>query len=147
MLKLFEEPIENTHFFLVLPDSSALLDTFVSRFYLIRAQNEAGAEIEAGAEDFIKMPLQKRLDFIKQLLAETEEEDEDGNEIIVLDSTRARAQKFLNALEVALHKRMPKTAQNNECFYQIFKVREFLRMPGSSTKTLLESVAIVVPNF
>lgn len=144
MLKLFEEPIENTHFFLVLPDTSALLDTFVSRFYLIAQKSDLSLDSKT-ADDFIKMPLQKRLDFIKQLLAETEEEDEDGNEIIVLDSTRARAQKFLNALEVALHKRMPKNAQNNECFYQIFKVREFLRMPGSSAKTLMESVALVVP--
>src|SRR3989344_2218828 len=33
LLKMFEEPIENTHFFLVTPDANALLKTFASRFY------------------------------------------------------------------------------------------------------------------
>ena len=29
LLKMFEEPIENTHFFLIVPDASALLKTFI----------------------------------------------------------------------------------------------------------------------
>src|SRR3989338_4421521 len=33
LLKIFEEPIEDTHFFVVTPDANALLRTLVSRFY------------------------------------------------------------------------------------------------------------------
>src|SRR3989344_5234823 len=107
LLKMFEEPIENTHFFLVVPDKNALLKTLVSRFYLISPTPGVGKEMEE-AEKFVKMPLRSRIDFIKELLTEPEEEDEEGNEIVALDSTRSKALKFLNALESVLH-----TKENN----------------------------------
>jgi hypothetical protein len=144
LLKMFEEPIENTHFFLVVPDVNALLGTLISRFYFVSTRQN----IVAGARDvekFISMSLQKRIDFIKELLAEEEGEDEEGNEIVVLDSARSKSLKFLNALETTLSK----CTFNSKvkCFEQIFKVREFLRMPGSSAKTLMESVALIIPNL
>lgn len=149
LLKMFEEPIENTHFFLVVPDVNSLLKTLVSRFYVISARQDLADEMQE-AEKFITMPLQKRIDFIKELLEESEEKDEEGNEIVALDSTRVQALKFLNALETALHQKFWtrfNLVQNTDFFEHIFKVREFLRMPGSSTKTLMESVALVVPNL
>jgi hypothetical protein len=148
LLKMFEEPIENTHFFLIVPDANALLKTFVSRFYLIKPEVESGDELEV-AEKFIKMPLKNRIDFIKELLIAPEEEDEDlpaqagGKNNI--DSTRSKSLKFLNALETVLHKKMPKTVFDTSFFEHFFKVREFLRMPGSSTKSLMESVALIIP--
>ena len=163
LLKMFEEPIENTHFFLVVPDTNALLKTLVSRFYLISPKSDLGEEMKE-AEKFINLPLKNRLDFIKELLTEEEIEDEEGNEIMALDSARSKALKFLNALEALLHSKIVKNfsgftlpgvpggtyaIQNSFqiCFSHLFKVREFLRMPGSSTKSLMESVAIVIPNF
>lgn len=146
LLKMFEEPIYNTHFFLVVPDANTLLETLVSRFYLIKSQTGLEGEL-SNAEKFIAMSLRSRVDFIKELLAEAEE-DSERNEIIALDSTRSKALKFLNALESVLHqKAMPKRHFDTSYFHQIFKAREFLRMPGSSIKTLTESVALVVPNF
>ena len=147
LLKMFEEPIENTHFFLVVPDANSLLKTLVSRFYVISARQDLAEEARA-AEAFIIMPTQKKIDFIKELLIEPEEKDEEGNEIIALDSTRAKSLRFLNALESTLHKKLvSKTVFDTEFFEHIFKVREFLRMPGSATKTLMESVALVVPKL
>jgi len=32
-------------------------------------------------------------------------------------------------------------------FQHFLKVREFLRMPGSSAKNLMESVALIIPIF
>jgi len=98
LLKMFEEPIENTHFFLVVPDTNALLKTLVSRFYLIHAESNLTNEKKI-AEKFINMSLVNRIDFIKELLVEPEEEDEEGNEIVVLDSSRSKVLKFLNLLE------------------------------------------------
>ena len=141
LLKVFEEPIENTHFFLIVPDTNSLLKTLVSRFYVISHMSDMWVETQ-DAEKFISMPLQKRIDFIKELLIEPEEDEE----LVVLDSTRSKALKFLNALESVLHgKNMSRTGLDT--FKQIFKVREFLRMPGSSTKSLMESVALIIPNF
>ncbi len=151
LLKMFEEPIENTHFFVTVPDTNSLLKTLVSRFYLIENGESLEKEIKE-AEDFLGMALVKRIDYLKGLLAESEEEDEEGNEIIALDSTRSKALKFLNALESILSKtvfdsnlsRMP---LDIGFFEHIFKVRELLRMPGASAKTLMESVALITPNF
>src|SRR3989344_303159 len=160
LLKMFEEPIDKTHFFLITPDTNALLKTLVSRFYFISTKSLS--EGEQDAEKFIQMPLQKRIDFIKELLTEVEEQGEEGNKIAPLNSSRSKALKFLNAIETLLHRKFEKnffgftlpgvpggsyTVQNSFqiCFDQIFKVRKFLRQPGSSTKTLMESVAIVIP--
>ena len=149
LLKMFEEPIENTHFFLIVPDVNALLKTLVSRFYLIKNKTDLGEEYQ-NAEKFITLPLNKRLDFIKELLIAPDEEDPEGNEIIVLNSTRSKALKFLNALELVMSKtvfdkNMSRTVFDIRIFECFFKVREFLRMPGSSTKSLMESVALVIP--
>ncbi len=140
LLKMFEEPIENTHFFLVVPDVNSLLKTLVSRFYLISVRACLAEEIK-NAEEFISMSLPIRIDFIKKMLAKPEEEEETS-----LSSSKAL--KFLNALEFSLHQKfVSKVSFDIELFSQIFKVREFLRMPGSSAKTLIESVALVIPNF
>ncbi len=168
MLKMFEDPIEDTHFFVVVPDLSALLSTFVSRFYVISPKQNLYTELKE-AEKFIAMPLEKRIDFIKELLVEPEEDvptESRGfttaqavGKDVSLDSTRAKSLKFLNALESVLHKKLVNftgllqpsagtfPAQNSlqACFEQIFTAREFLRQPGSSTKSLMESVALTVP--
>ncbi len=160
LLKMFEEPIENTHFFLIVPDTDILLKTLVSRFYLIK---NSSLPLTGEAEKFIRMPLRSRVDYIKEMLAESEDDDEEN---VSLDSTRSKAIKFLNALEFTLHKKQISNLMENserrkshpviregsrrqnfsaDYFNQIFKVREFLRMPGSSTKSLMESVALVIP--
>jgi hypothetical protein len=138
MLKMFEEPIENTHFFIIVPDADILLKTLISRFYLIRhTTNTTTTE----AEKFISISLRDRIEFIKELLVEVENENEE--DVPVLNSTRSKALKFLNAVEIVLEKKIKNVPV--DCFKQIFKVREFLRMPGSSTKSLMESIALVVP--
>jgi DNA polymerase III delta prime subunit len=146
LLKMFEEPIENTHFFLVVPDVNALLKTLVSRFYLISNKSNLTDETEE-AKDFIAMSLKNRIDFMKKLLVEDEEE---WNEVLVIDSARSKALKFLNALEFVLHQKvfMEKNSIKNfsgDLFTHFFKVREFLRMSGSSTKNLMESVSLIIP--
>ncbi len=139
LLKMFEEPIEDTHFFVITPDMDALLKTLISRFYFISTKSDLNNTKDA--ERFITMPLKTRLDFVKEFLNETEEDEG----AIPTDSNRAKALRFLNALETTVSKAV--FNKKIDCFEHIFKVREFLRMPGSSTKTLLESVALVVPNF
>ncbi len=146
LLKMFEEPVLDTHFFVIVPDTNALLKTFISRFYLISSKTDSEKE-KREAERFIALSPKDRILFIKELLTEEEEKDEEGNEIVASDSTRSKALKFLNALEFTLHNKILKNTFDTACFEQIFKVREFLRMPGSSTKSLMESVALILPNF
>jgi hypothetical protein len=145
LLKLFEEPIQDTHFFIITPDANALLKTFVSRFYFISVRQDLVTG-KIDAEKFIKMSLPTRIEFIKNLLTEPEDE-------IIEDGVRSKALSFLNSLELVLHEKMlskidfDNKDKNLSFFYQILKVREYLRQPGSATKSLLESIAISVPVF
>ena len=142
LLKIFEEPIENTHFFIITPNTDVLLKTLVSRFYLIKTKPELAEELK-NAEKFITMPIKNRIDFIKEMLVEAEDNDD---EVVSINSSRPKALKFLNALEIVLHKKFLKNSLQI-CFEQIFKVREFLNQPGSSAKSLMESIALIVPSF
>jgi DNA polymerase III delta prime subunit len=138
LLKIFEEPNKNTHFFIIVPDVSIFIPTIVSRFRVIYTKDKNTEYIKI-AESFITMKLSARIEFIKDFVKEKDEE-------VLEDSTRAKANRFLDALEAVLHKKnLSKT--NSEIFNHIFNVRQFLRQPGSSTKMLLESVALVVPIF
>ena len=156
LLKIFEEPIENTHFFIVMPSVDSLLPTLVSRFYLIKTNNNQNI-ISKDAQKFLGMSLKERLDFVKELLAEEEaKSDKIGSpdafkkafreENTFHDGVRAQALQFLDSLELALNEKLDKQdIKKVEYFEHLFKVREFLRQPGSSLKMLMESVALVVP--
>src|SRR3989338_727926 len=139
MLKIFEEPVPGTHFFLVVPDKNILLKTLASRFHVV---SHNGAEKkEKDAEKFIAMPITKRIDFLKELLAEPEDEED-----AMIDSARSKALKFLNDLEETLHKSLvSKSLFDTGVFEHIFKVRKYLRMPGSSAKNLMEYLALTLP--
>jgi len=144
LLKIFEEPIKNTHFFIIVPNSNFLLKTLISRFYLIKTKPNIEIELKE-AEKFIYMSLKNRLNFIKELITETEEKISiEVKKDIIQNSVRAKALKFLNALETIMSKKIFNT-QNY--FIHIFKVREFLNQPGSSVKNLMESIALTIPKF
>ena len=151
LLKIFEEPIEDTHFFVTVPNIDSLLKTLISRFYVIRTKPELEEESKE-AENFLKMSIGDRIDFIKNLIST---QDEDGEEsesgLAMFDTARLKALKFLNALEYVIHQKLfisrKKSYENVYFFDQIFKVREFINQPGSSSKSLMESLAISIPNF
>ncbi len=142
LLKLFEEPIENTFFFIITPDTSIMIKTLLSRFYFISTKQNFDEE-DKNAKKFIKMNTPTRLLFIKELLTEEDGEDEISN----INSTRSKALRFLNALEGTLHGKVSEGVLDTKIFEHLFKVRKFLRQPGSSTKSLMESVALITPNF
>ena len=92
----------------------------------------------------------ERVSFIQELLSGEEEEEEDAEEgtISSISTKSAKAQTFLNALEYHLHKKFfieKKNDTNLEFLDHLFKVRVYLRQPGSSAKTLLESLALSIP--
>lgn len=151
LLKVFEEPIENTHFFVLTPSVSVFLPTLLSRFYVIREDIDEQS-IDKEVVDFLKSSKFQRIEFLKVLLkgSNNDEEDDDMSEReeVVIDSPKSKALKFLDGLELALHKKfnLNKDSQNiKTIFEQIFKVRKYLRQPGSSAKSLMESVALSIP--
>lgn len=132
MLKMFEEPILDTIFFLIVKDKNILLPTFFSRFYFV-PNADKNISFEKEANDFIKMNLKDRLEFIKILTVKVDE-DEEG-----FEAPRYKALEFLNALEFILSQ---KENQDKAIFNKIFEIRSFLRDPSSQAKMLLEAIAI-----
>src|SRR3989344_2469802 len=116
LLKVFEEPIPNTHFFVIVPDINSLIRTLVSRFFVIRQPALAEGR-DKTAEKFLAMSGTQRLELIKGILAEPEEEEKN-----VTDSARAKALKFLNALELILHEKSEIGNFPLESFEHFFKV-------------------------
>lgn len=144
LLKVFEEPIANTHFFIITPSIQVFIPTLLSRFYVIKTELiSARQDLAEEAEIFLKLSPLKRIEYIKEILASEKDEDDAEN----IDSPRAKALRFLNNLEVVLHKKVLKSSSDPKLFEHIFQVRKYLRQPGSSTKSLMESVALSVPNL
>lgn len=134
LLKILEEPIDNTHFFFIVPDVNILLKTFTSRFFILK--NKSLNKETKEVEKFLSMDKKGRIDFIKNMLIE---EDED-----ITSNARFKVLVFLNTLEFVLYKKID-FKKNHIFFDQIFKVREFVSQPGSSMKNLLESIALIIP--
>lgn len=142
LLKIFEEPNKNTHLFIITPDSNLLLKTLLSRLYIVKYPKNLSFSKET--EEFIKMNVRERIDFIKENFVSKEEEEEGV-------SIRTKATQFLNSLEKTLHNKIfiknSKNLENISFFEQILIAREYLRQSGSSPKSLLEGVALSVPEF
>ena len=139
LLKIFEEPTLDTHFFIIVPDLEIFLPTIFSRCRVVRSNLKLKADWQ-NAENFIKMTPKNRVEFLKNFV-KTDDKDND-------ESVRLRALKFLNALESILHEHLSGNIKlSSSIFGQIWKVREFVKQPGSSIKNLLEYLALIVPEF
>ncbi|MCF7834392.1 MAG: hypothetical protein K9L98_03880 [Candidatus Pacebacteria bacterium] len=152
LLKIFEEPAEDIHFFVVVPDVSHLSKTLISRFYFIpsklKTETKDYQENLDIAYQFLQMNLPKRIDFIKSFVKENDDED-------VTDSTKSKTHRFLNEIEVILHQEFFNAgnfAKNKytsqmkiKVLNHLFKIREYLRQTGASSKNLLESLALILP--
>jgi hypothetical protein len=135
MLKMYEEPIFNTFFFIVVKDKNTLIPTFISRFYFIESSDKV-LDFNKEVNTFLKMNLKERIDFIKDFTAK-DDEDEEG-----YIAPRHKALSFLNTLEYIINNKSKKTNADFENLAKIFKIRSALRDPSSPAKTLLEALAL-----
>ena len=67
LLKVFEEPIKNTHFFILTPSVSIFIPTLLSRFYVIREEVDE-QNIDKEVDTFLKSSKFQRIEFLKVLL-------------------------------------------------------------------------------
>ena len=144
MLKLFEEPRGDTHLFLILPSLNNIIPTFRSRLFVIDANTAESSIVDAN--DFLKMPIGKRMEAVKKLCGSISDEEESKIEVI----------KFINSLEATLHadlrglgtdKLGKKIKINCEMFEEIEKVRQYAGEQSPSLKMLLEHLSLLIPVF
>ena len=126
LLKLFEEPTPNTHFFLVCKAADTLLGTLRSRMFVVGGEGGVAKGVEKEAQTFLHASPKERLAFIKEI---TDTKD------------KGRAITFLHALEIELKKRKKTTKEE---FQALLDAEIFIRDKGSSMKLLLEHLALTL---
>ena len=94
LLKIIEEPAEGTHFFMVVPNVSLLLDTILSRTHVIKVNSSFNDndEMIKDVMTFIKSSPKERMNKITLIIKENEEVDSSGK-------LRAYATSFINVIE------------------------------------------------
>ena len=125
LLKIFEEPHENTHFFLIAPSAHILLPTLRSRLFHVDGEI---VEIDtAEAKKFLKLSAKDKVAWVDSLAEEVSDEK----------ATKADVHKFFTELEVELHAK-----GEYEKLKAVLKARDYLGDRSSSVKQLLEWVAL-----
>lgn len=129
LLKAFEEPTPDTHFFIISPSRSAFLPTLLSRFYIVRHDEHSTANQETEARKFMKSGYKARLEKAKEMA-------EDG--------TKSEAKDFL----IALLKETRKDAGRRlspQAERELVESLSYLGDRAPSVKLILERMALLVP--
>lgn len=138
LLKIFEEPTENTHFFVFGACVSNLIPTLCSRLAEISLAELSATDLKkASAEKFIALTLAERLAFAKKLSAEIADEKK----------TKSDGLSLINALEKVLYE---KAKQRGgvlpiKLFERLESCRDYFSDQSSSVKMILEYLALIVP--
>ncbi|MEA3399010.1 MAG: hypothetical protein U9R00_00665 [Patescibacteria group bacterium] len=127
LLKIFEEPKKDTHFFLILPNASDLLPTTLSRVQVIKVEGS----VEDGS-NFVNLNTKERLNYVVKLIKNYKDDNAE---------LRHQAINLINSLEIVLNKDVKK---NKFALKEINTCRKYLSLPGSSVKMILDHLALVV---
>ena len=138
LLKMFEEPTQNTHFFVLARSSDIFLPTLKSRMMIVKGGSELGEsteEYEQIVEKFLKIDKPARLKLLKDMISE---KDKDG------------AARFLDSLEKTLRNKINMNSADRETrfvFEEIIKARKYLNYRSPSVRIILESIALITPIY
>jgi DNA polymerase III delta prime subunit len=140
LLKMLEEPRENTHFFIVVPNAQVLLDTIRSRAHIVSIDTLDAIDIYKEAIAFIKAVPKDRIDIVAKLIDENSDGENSGK-------LRSAALIFINNIEACIYKKFTEDTMKEKylpILAQLQKNREYLGTPGASVKMILEHIALVI---
>ncbi len=133
LLKVFEEPNTDTHFFLVMPSVHTLLPTLVSRLNILTvASEEVNTDLNKEIEGFLKLSKKDKVSYVDDIAKDLNDEKIDKGSVI----------DFLNALELCVYKRG--VEKNSDALKAILTAKEYINDRSPSVKQLLEYVALSV---
>lgn len=151
LLKVLEEPPAGASFFFIVPTPQTLLPTLLSRMQILNLIQGESEGLVSSAH-FLKASTAERLEMLKVFFPKKKGEDADEGEEEGETKTKrdiAGAVAFLSALESALYARATpeKSASMREGVRAIYRARTYVNDKGSLMKSLLEQVALLVPNI
>lgn len=141
LLKTIEEAKPGTHFFLIVPAVDTVLPTIQSRCFVLSLSEDYSPKLSR-AREFLESPPAERLKFIQPLLDRLEEaEDEEKREV--------KEEIRLFALNLEKHlfaqSRLDLSLLNS---LRILKETDrYLTDPASSSRLILEHLALVLPQY
>lgn len=127
LLKMFEEPTSDTHFFIITTTSDIFLPTLLSRVELIEYKSTTDKETVVLVDNFLNASKVKRIELLKEII---EEKDKAG------------ALKLLNALEKSVYQK--KGLSEVETYEVINLCRRYINDRGASVKILMEYLALSI---
>lgn len=132
LLKMFEEPNEDSHFFLIMPSQHTLLPTLSSRLLILDSKGEItqGVESIAKAEEFLSLPKKDKITFVDEMAKDISDEKLNKSDAI----------EFLAALEIFIYKKYG--TSKPRAMKAILKARDYMNDRSASVKQLLEYVAL-----
>lgn len=147
MLKLFEEPSGDTHFFLIIPSSNNLLPTLRSRMHII--EHEGSKNSILNVKTFLGASVGERMNMVKKLAESISDEEESKIEVV----------KFINGLESEFFQRqsaprpvassavvLGSSLRESAHFLEnIEKMRQYANEQSPSLKMILEYMALIAP--
>jgi len=140
LLKIIEEPTDNTHFFIVVPDASILAGTILSRVHIVKTEKLDNKELEKFVASFIASTPKERIDKVAIMVKENKSEESSGQ-------LRFYATSFVNEIEKNLHQKFKKDKKDKNIIFileELQKARMYLSTPGASVKMILEHLALVI---
>ena len=133
LLKIFEEPHEDSHFFLVMPSAQILLPTLRSRLLILNygeSDEQQDTEVKKEIESFLKLSKKDKIAFVDDLAKDISDEKKNKSD----------AQEFLAGLELVIYKKYG--LEKADALKAILKARDYLNDRSPSIKQLLEYVVL-----
>jgi hypothetical protein len=140
LLKIIEEPSESTHFFIIVPDSSVLLETIISRVHVVKTKQLVDIDLQKLVSSFISSTPKDRIDKIAVIIKENKDEENSGK-------LRSFATQFVNEIESVFYQKFKKDRNNKQIKFildELQKSRDYLSTSGASVKMILEHLALVI---
>ena len=143
LLKIFEEPPVDTHFFLLVPSLELLLPTLRSRLQTLEVASDAEEADREAVVKFISDSVPARLRAVQKMLKGLEQEKktkEDSSELLL---EKGHIMTFLTTLERTLADK--DRARSVPALQEMLLVKKYSRDRAPSLKLLLEHLALVLP--
>jgi DNA polymerase III delta prime subunit len=140
LLKIIEEPTNNTHIFIVIPDSSVLLSTILSRVHVVKTKQQSDKDLQKLAATFVLSSTKVRIDEVAKIIKENKDEESSGQ-------LRFYATTFVNELENIFYQKFKKNRTDKKTQFilsELQKARGYLSTPGAAVKMILEHLALMI---
>lgn len=137
LLKTFEEPAPDSHFFIIAHSAEMFLPTLRSRLIILNQGLGTRDTASASATKFLKLDLPDRLEFIQKEFLKKKE----INKSAILDFVVELGRTLRAKTDV---RKM--TKEEERVFREIIKCQRYLQNPRSSNRLILEHLALILPN-